>query len=72
MTAEPIYCTHCQDYIIPDDDGCCNNCESIIDLSKWQDSEEAFASDARQMEYDSRFEPSYFGFAQGSQSGVRY
>lgn len=69
---DPLFCKSCEEWIVPEDDGTCNSCESILSLEMWQDSEEAFRSDARQAEYDSRFEPSWFGFAQGSQSGVRY
>lgn len=44
------YCASCEDHVDADPDGTCPNCSSIVDLVRWQNTEEAWRADARAME----------------------
>jgi len=44
------WCPSCRELVAPSSDGTCAGCDSIIDLTLWQETEEAWASDARALE----------------------
>jgi len=52
ITAHPSlrWCPTCNDTVVPDEQGLCGGCDGIVDLVLWQETEEAWASDARAME----------------------
>ena len=45
-----FWCPSCEAMVPADSQGLCAGCDSIIDLTLWQETEEAWASDARAME----------------------
>jgi len=47
----------CEAMIPSDPKGLCAGCDSIIDLTLWQETEEAWASDARAMECAEAVDP---------------
>jgi hypothetical protein len=47
-----FWCPSCEAMVPSDQKGLCAGCDSIIDLTLWQETEEAWASDARAMEVE--------------------
>jgi hypothetical protein len=45
-----FWCPSCEAMVHADSQGLCAGCDSIIDMTLWQETEEAWASDARAME----------------------
>ena len=52
-----FWCPSCEAMVPADPQGLCAGCDSIIDLTLWQETEEAFQANERAAEIAERFDP---------------